>query len=81
MAQRGPGPVAAVHRVTIATAFVGALAYAAWELRRWAATGAAAAAARGVLALAVAAAIGWYLWHLRERLARRLTPGGGPEPR
>src|SRR5437870_796639 len=48
---RGPGPVAAVHRIFIVTALLCALAYAAWELREMARTGEALAGVRGALAL------------------------------
>src|SRR3989442_853958 len=44
---RGPGPVAAVHRIFIVTALLCALAYAAWELREMARTGEALARVRG----------------------------------
>ena len=66
----GPGPVAWVHRLTIATAFLGALAYAAWEF----AEGGPGRSVRGTLALAVAAGFGLYLRHLRTRLIAKLTP-------
>src|SRR5256712_13542438 len=58
---RGPGPVAAVHRIFIVTALLCALAYAAWELREMARTGEALAGLRGALALLVPAATGVYL--------------------
>jgi ABC-type nitrate/sulfonate/bicarbonate transport system permease component len=62
---RGPGPVAVVHRITIATALAGALAYATWAAsqRNWLATAAGVAAA---------IAIGAYLRNLRARLDRKL---------
>ena len=68
MPEPGPGPVAVVHRITIATALAGALAYAAWAAseRSW------LDVAMGVLA---AIAIGAYLRNLRARLDRKL--GGG----
>ncbi len=66
----GPGPVAWVHRLTIATAFLGALAYAAWEF----AGGGEGSAARGTLALSVAVGFGLYLRRLRARLIAKLTP-------
>ncbi len=62
----GPGPIALVHRITIATALAGALAYAVWAARQ----PDPLAAAVGV---AVAAALGAYLWNARDRLARKLT--------
>ena len=70
---RGPGPVAAVHRIFIVTALVGVLAYTAWaagELRR---TGTATAALGAALGLAVAAGMALYLRKLRG-LGRKLTP-------
>ena len=68
----GPGPVAVVHRITIATALVGALAYALWALYQPDPLAAAAG-------LAVAVALAVYLWNARARLARKLTGGdGGP---
>jgi ABC-type nitrate/sulfonate/bicarbonate transport system permease component len=65
---QGPGPVAVVHRITIATAFGGALAYAVWAAsqRNWLAT------AAGVVAAIV---IGAYLRNLRDRLDRKLGRG------
>jgi membrane protein DedA with SNARE-associated domain len=59
-----------VHRITIATAFAGALAYAAWGFLQ--ANFLAAAAG-----IAAAVAIGAYLRNLRARLDRKLRPGGG----
>jgi hypothetical protein len=58
-----------VHRVTIATALAGALAFAAWAAFQpnWPAT------AGG---LAAAVLIGAYLRNLRARLDRKLAPGG-----
>ena len=70
---RGPGPVAAVHRIFIVTALLCALAYAAWELREMARTGEALAGLRGALALLVAAGTGVYLRSLRG-LGAKLTP-------
>jgi hypothetical protein len=60
-----PGPVAVVHRVTIATALAGALAYAAWAAsqRRW---------LEAALGVAAAVGIGAYLRNLRARLDRKL---------
>lgn len=62
-----PGPVALVHRITIATALAGALAYALWAALQpnW------LAAAGG---LAVAVLIAAYLRNLRDRLDRKLDP-------
>ena len=70
---RGPGPVAAVHRIFIVTALLCALAYAAWEFREMARTGEALAGVRGALALLVAAGTGVYLRSLRG-LGAKLTP-------
>ena len=70
----GPGPVAWAHRLTIATAFLGALAYAAWEFVE----GGPGSTARGALALVVAGGIGLYLRHLRARLVAKLTPRAQP---
>jgi len=75
--RRGPGPVAAVHRILIATALAGALFYAAWEAREYARTGDGSAAVAAVLAFAAAVAIGLYLRTLRG-LAAKLSPGGRP---
>jgi hypothetical protein len=56
-----------VHRVTITTALVGALAFTAW-----AATQRNLAAVAGGLAAAVV--VGLYLRNLRARLDEKLTP-------
>jgi len=66
----GPGPVAWAHRLTIATAFLGALAYVAWEF----AEGSEGSTVRGALGLVVAAGFGLYLRRLRARLIVKLTP-------
>ncbi len=58
-----------VHRITIATAFAGALAYAAWGV--WESNVLAVA-----MGLVAAVAIGAYLRNLRARLDRKLRPGG-----
>jgi hypothetical protein len=73
-ARPGPGPLAPVHRITIVTAFLGALAYLAWELNQAFSTGAPAAAARALAAAAVAAGLGLYLRNLRARLDAKLRP-------
>src|SRR2546428_13382926 len=78
---RGPGPVAAVHRIFIVTALLCALAYAAWELREMARTGEALAGVRGALAVLVAAGTGFYLRSLRGLGARLTPPEGGAGPR
>ena len=69
---RGPGPVAAVHRILIVTALAGALVYALWELRE-ARAGDGGAALRAALAFAVCAGITLYLRSLRG-LRAKLTP-------
>jgi len=71
--RRGPGPVAPVHRIFIASALACALAYAAWGLRQYARSGAGLDLALVVLAVVAAAGIAVYLWSLRG-LAARLTP-------
>jgi hypothetical protein len=73
MPTRGPGPVAAVHRILIATALLWALFYAGWEALRFERTGQPFAAVVAGLALAVAIAIGVYLRSLRG-LGAKLTP-------
>jgi hypothetical protein len=69
----GPGPVAAVHRITIVTALLGALAYLAWEVNQALSGGGPLAALRAVIALVVVIGIGLYLRSLRG-LAAKLTP-------
>ena len=75
---RGPGPVAAVHRLLIASALVCALVFAAWEIRELVRGGGAAAALGAGLALVASAAIGAYLRSLRG-LGAKLTPRGRTE--
>jgi hypothetical protein len=77
-ASRGPGPLALVHRITIVTAFLGALVYLAWEINEVMTTGTAAAAARCVAAAAFVLALGLYLRNLRARLDAKLRPIGPP---
>ncbi len=72
----GPGPVAAVHRITIVTALLGALAYLAWEVNQVLSGGGGLAVLRAVIALAVTVGIAVYLRSLRG-LAAKLTPRGG----
>src|SRR5579885_3142712 len=81
MAARGPGPIAVVHRLLIATALLATLAYAAWEAAGYARTGEIAQAAWAALGVLVAIGIALYLRSLRG-LAARLTPSGsgGAEP-
>jgi hypothetical protein len=73
-ATRGPGPLAPVHRITIVTAFLGALAYLAWEINEVMTTGTPAAVARCVAAAAFVLALGLYLRNLRARLDAKLRP-------
>ena len=75
---RGPGPLAPVHRITIITAFLGSLAYLAWEINEVVTTGTAAAVARCVAAAAFVVALGFYLRNLRARLEAKLRPLGQP---
>jgi hypothetical protein len=74
-AAQGPGPLAPVHRITIVTAFLGALAYLAWEVNQVARTGDALAVLRALLAAAVVVGLGFYLRNLRARLDAKLRPG------
>jgi hypothetical protein len=69
----GPGPVAAVHRITIVTALLGALAYLAWEVNQVLSGGGPLAVLRAVVALAATIGIAVYLRSLRG-LAAKLTP-------
>ncbi|HZP43331.1 MAG TPA: hypothetical protein VFD84_17725 [Candidatus Binatia bacterium] len=75
----GPGPVAAVHRLLIATALACAVFFAVWELREWRRTGAAEAAVVTAVAAAAATGIGLYLRSLRRRLNAKLTPRRTPD--
>jgi asparagine N-glycosylation enzyme membrane subunit Stt3 len=70
----GPGPLAPVHRITIITAFLGALAYLVWEIDDVITTGTTAAVARCVAAAAFVVALGLYLRNLRARLDAKLRP-------
>ena len=72
----GPGPLAPVHRITIVTAFLGAIFYLAFEVNQlWSGTG---SVLRVALALAAAVALGVYLRNLRARLIAHLTPREDP---
>jgi hypothetical protein len=73
----GPGPLAPVHRITIVTALLGALAYLAFEVKHLI-DGPGGSILRVLLALAATMAIGVYLRSLRARLAAKLTPQGTP---
>lgn len=72
----GPGPLALVHRITIATAFAGALAYAVWAANQAITTGEASSTLDLVAAIGAVIVIGLYLRNLRGRLDEKLTPGG-----
>lgn len=80
-ASQGPGPLAPVHRITIVTAFLGALAYLAWELNQVAQTGEPLAVLRAVFAAAVTVGLGVYLRNLRARLDAKLSPAAPPRRR
>ena len=69
----GPGPLAAVHRITIVTALLGAIAYFAWEVNQALSGGGPLAVLRAVIAFVVVIGIGVYLRSLRG-LAAKLTP-------
>jgi hypothetical protein len=69
----GPGPVATVHRITIVTALLGALAYLAFEVNQALSGGGALAVLRAIVALAATIGIGVYLRSLRG-LNAKLTP-------
>jgi len=71
--RRGPGPVAAAHRILIAAALLCGLAYATWELAGYRETGETAAAVRGAIAAVVSGLIALYLLSLRG-LGAKLTP-------
>ena len=75
--RRGPGPVAAAHRILIAAALLCGLAYAAWELAGYGETGEPGAAVRGIVAIVVSGLIALYLRSLRG-LAAKLTPRDEP---
>lgn len=70
---RGPGPVAAAHRLFIASALVCGLVYATWELGEYRRTGEPGAIGLAALAVVVSAGIGLYLRSLRG-LGSKLTP-------
>lgn len=76
-AASGPGPLAPVHRITIWTAFLGAIAYLAFSANQLAQGVESASVLQLVLALAATIAIGAYLRSLKSRLADKLTPHGG----
>jgi hypothetical protein len=68
-----------VHRITIFTAFLGALAYLVWELNQLFRGGEALAGLRAILAAVVVVALGFYLRNLGARLDAKLRPA--PPPR
>jgi hypothetical protein len=73
MSPRGPGPVAAMHRLFIATALAGALVYALWELREFGRGAGGGAMLRAAVAFLVCIGIGAYFRSLRG-LRAKLTP-------
>lgn len=73
-ARQGPGPLAPVHRITIVTAFLGAIAYLAWELNQLLGTGDLLTSVRTSLAASVVVGLGLYLRNLRGRLDAKLNP-------
>ena len=73
----GPGPLAPVHRITIVTALLGALAYLAFEVKQLV-EGPDGSILRVLLAVAASGAIAVYLRTLRARLAAKLTPRDAP---
>jgi hypothetical protein len=64
-ARRGPGPVATVHRILIASALACALVYAAWSARQWTLGAGPLALVSAAIGLAGAGGIGLYLRSLR----------------
>jgi hypothetical protein len=68
-----PGPLAAVHRITIGTAFLGSLAYLGWEIAQAVGGAGAGPVVRAALAFGVTVVLGIYFVSLRG-LAVRLTP-------
>lgn len=77
---QGPGPLATVHRITIATALAGAVFFAIWELREYLTSGEVSAAVSAALAFSVSAGIALYLRSLRG-LGARLSPRDDRERR
>jgi hypothetical protein len=73
MRATGPGPVAVVHRILIATALASTMVYAVFEVRAFLATGEASAAACALVAFFAGIGIALYLRSLRG-LAAKLTP-------
>ncbi len=77
---QGPGPLAPVHRITIITAFLGALAYLGWELNQLVRSPDLVSLLRTILAAAAAVALAFYLRNLRARLEAKLSPPSGDRP-
>jgi len=75
MTTRGPGPVAAVHRILIVAGLLCALFYAGWEALRFMDTGESFGVVRAGMAFLVAIGIAIYLRSLRG-LGAKLTPRG-----
>ena len=73
MTTRGPGPVAAVHRILIVAGLLCALFYAGWEALRYVDTRETLGLLRAGTAFLVTIAIGVYLRSLRG-LGAKLTP-------
>ena len=63
-----------MHRITIVTAFLGAIAYLVWEINQVVTTGGASAIVGTLAAAAVVVALGFYLRNLRARLDAKLRP-------
>src|SRR5262249_20854218 len=72
MTARGPGPVAAAHRLLIVAGLLCALLYAGWEALRFTDTRETLGVVRAATAFLVAIAIGVYLRSLRG-LGAKLT--------
>ena len=66
--------MAAVHRITIVTALLGAIAYTAWEVNEWRLGAGPWAAVMSLAGLVATGVIALYLRSLRGRLAEKLTP-------
>ena len=69
-----------MHRITIITAFLGALAYLAWELNQLVQRRDAESLVLVLLAAGAAVALGFYLRNLRARLEAKLSPRSGDRP-
>jgi hypothetical protein len=71
--RRGPGPVAAAHRLLIVAALLCAVFYGGWELRELRRTGEPLAGVVGGVSFVAAAGMAAYLRSLRG-LGAKLTP-------